>query len=121
VVALDIFADGRHLVIDVGITTVYKNTMLHQVATIPGYAAKQAEDRKFLKDRTSSQPIAASNGGQHVLVLFAMEDGGRLGAHAEALLRALAIAAISKGRTPPMTRRMMDAPHTMQVSMWVRH
>jgi len=93
------------------------NTMLHKVATVPGYAAKQAEDRKFLADMTSSQPIAASNGGHHVLVPFAMEDGGRLGAHAQALLRALAIAAIFKGRTPPMVGRMMDAPHPIQISM----
>jgi hypothetical protein len=121
VVALDSFADGRHLVIDAIITTIYKNTALHQVATIPGYAAKQAEDRKFLADMTSSHPIAASNGGHHVLVPFAMEDGGMLGAHARVLLRALAIAALSKGRTPPMARSVMDAPHPMHVSMRVRH
>jgi len=60
--------------------------VLHQVANIPGYAAKQAEDRKFLAGMSSKQPIAASNGDQHVLVPFAMADGGILGAHAHALL-----------------------------------
>ena len=40
VVALDFFADGRHLVIDAVLTTVYRNTGLQKVATIPGFAAK---------------------------------------------------------------------------------
>jgi hypothetical protein len=44
VVAQDFFADGRHLVIDVVMTTVYTNAVLEKVATVPGYAAKQAED-----------------------------------------------------------------------------
>ena len=120
VVALDFFADGRHLVIDAVVPMVYKNTALQQVATILGYAAKQAEDKKFFADRTSSQPIASYNGGLPVLVPFAMEDGGRLGAHVQALLRALALAALSKGGIPPTARRMVDAPRPMQVSMWDR-
>ena len=97
-----------------------RNTVLQQVANIPRYAAKQTEDMKVLADMTSSQPIAASHGRQHVLAPFAMEDGGRLGAHAQALLRALAISALSKGRAPPMAGRMVDAPYPMQVFMWVR-
>ena len=44
IVALDFFANGRHFVIDALMTTVYRNTVLEKVATIPGYAAKQAED-----------------------------------------------------------------------------
>jgi len=36
VVAMDFFADGRHLVIDAVMTTVYMNTVLEKVATIPG-------------------------------------------------------------------------------------
>jgi len=40
VVALDFFAYGCHLVIDVVMTTVYKNTVLQHVASIPVYAAK---------------------------------------------------------------------------------
>ena len=54
VVALDFFADGRHLVVDAVMTTVYRNTVLKKVATVPGYAAKQAEDRKLLADKASS-------------------------------------------------------------------
>jgi len=42
VVVLDFFRDGQHLVIDVVVTTVHRNTVLHQVSTIPGYVAKQA-------------------------------------------------------------------------------
>ena len=49
-----------------------------------------------------------------------MEDGGRLGAHAQTLLRALTTSALSKGRTPSIARRMADAPHPMHVCMWVR-
>jgi len=54
------------------------------------------------------------------MVPFAMEDGGGLGPHARSLLRALAIASLSKERIPPMARRLVDATHPMQVSMWVR-
>lgn len=53
VVALDFFADGRHLIVDAFMTTVYMNTVLEKVATVPGYAAKHAEDMKFLADKTS--------------------------------------------------------------------
>ena len=76
---------------------------------------------KFLEDKTSVQPIAAPHVGQLVLVPFAMEDGGMLGAHAQALQRALATSALFKGKTPPVARRMTDAPHPMLVNMWVRH
>ena len=82
VVALDFSADGCHLVIDDVVTTVYRNTVLEKVATVLGYAAKQAEDKKFHANRTSSKPISLLHGGPHILVLFAIADGGRLGAHA---------------------------------------
>jgi hypothetical protein len=120
VVALDFFAEGRHLVIDAVMTTVYRNTILEKVATVPGFAAKQAEDRKLLADRTSTQPISAVHGGPHILVPFAIEDGGRLGAHAQALLRSLATAALAKGRAPPFARGVDNITHNMQVSLWVR-
>ncbi len=88
--------------------------------TIPGYAAKQTEKKKFLADMTSRQPIAAMHGGPHILVPFAIEDGGRLGAHAQALLRALATSALAKGRTPPFAKSVEDMTHPMLVSRWVR-
>ena len=82
---------GRHLVIDVALCTVYRNVILAQTCSIPGYAAKMAEDRKFYNDKKSSHPVSSKYGGDHVLVPFAMEDGrGTLGAHALALLKQLA-------------------------------
>ncbi len=117
---MDFFADGRHLVIDAVMTTVYKNTVMEKVATVPGFAAKQAEDKKFLAGRTSSQPISATHGGPHVLVPFAVEDGGRLGDHAQALLRALAASALAKGRMYPFARGVEDMTSPMLVSPWVR-
>ncbi|WP_210160275.1 hypothetical protein, partial [Escherichia coli] len=36
VVVLDFFRDGQHMVIDAMVTTLYRNTVLHQVSTIPG-------------------------------------------------------------------------------------
>ena len=102
VVALDFFADGRHLVIDAVMTTVYMNTVLENVATIPSVGAKQAENRKFLADKTYTQPISMVHGGPHILIPLAIEDGGRLGEHAQALLRSLATTALAKERTPPL-------------------
>ena len=117
---MDFFADGRSTVVDAVMTIVFRNTVLEKVATVPGYAAKQAEDRNFLADRTSRQPIYAVNGGPHILVPFAIEDGGRLGAHAQALLRALATASLTKGRTPPFAKGAEQMTHNMLVSLWVR-
>ena len=58
-----------------------------------------AEDiKKFKADEKSSQPVSCKHGGDHVLVPFAMEDGGTLGAHAQALLKTLAEYAVSAGR-----------------------
>jgi hypothetical protein len=74
VVVSDFFRDGQHLVIDAVVTIVYRTTVLHQVSTIPGYAAKQAEDRKFDADKSSVEPVASIHGGPHVLVPFALED-----------------------------------------------
>jgi hypothetical protein len=71
VVALDFFVEDRHLVIDAVVTTMYMITLLQKEASIPGLAAKQAEDKKFLAYRTSSHPIAAPHGvdgGPHVLI-----------------------------------------------------
>ena len=51
------------------------------------------------------------------MVLFAMEEGNRLGAHALALLRALAIVALEKGRRPHFAHKAVGLfAHTL-VSM----
>ena len=35
------------MVVDAVVTTVYRNVILKYASTTPGYATKQAEDRKF--------------------------------------------------------------------------
>jgi hypothetical protein len=64
------------------------------------------ENRKFLREKTSRQPIAAPHCGRHVLVPFAIEDSGRLGAHTQTLLKALTGATLAKGRTPPSDKKI---------------
>ena len=115
---------GRHLVIDAVIPTVYRNTILSATSLIPGHVAKLAEDKKFKADEpdeVSSQPVSCKHdGGDHVLVPFAMEDGGTLlGAHAHALLKTLAEHAVSAGRySSPDSRSPLSPP--MQVSLWMQ-
>ncbi len=95
--------------------------MLHKVSTVPGFATNQAEDRKFLADMTSRQPIAVAHGGPHILAPFAIEDGGRMGAHAQALLMVLATTALAKGTRPPFARGGgEDLTHPMLLALWVR-
>ncbi len=77
------------------------------------------EDRKFVAGRTSRQPIVAPHGGFHALVSFAIEDGGRLGGHAQALMRAMAMSPLAKHMTPLAGRRAADSPHPMLISLWV--
>jgi hypothetical protein len=118
VVVPDFFAEGSHMVVDVVVTTFYRNTILRHAALVPGYAAKQAEDRKFQVDRASTQLIAI-HGDPHILVPFAMEDGGRLGAHAFHLLMALEIVALDKERRPPFAYRAGGLSTPTLVSLWV--
>ena len=119
VVVLDFYGLGRHLVIDAVISTVYRNTILTAASMIPGHVAKLAEDKKFKADAKSSQPVSCKHGGDHVLVPFAMEDGGTLGAHAQALLKTLAEYAVSAGRySSPDSRSPLSPP--MQVSLWMQ-
>ncbi len=81
-VVLDFAEGGRHLVFDGVITTVYRNTILSKVAAIPGFATKHVEDRKFKADADSLHLVSSLHGGRHRrLIPFAMEDGGRIGAH----------------------------------------
>jgi hypothetical protein len=83
IVVLDFHAPGRHLLLDGVVTIVYRNTRQKEAGEILGYAAKQVEDMKFYADKTTSErPVARIHGGLHTLVPFAVEDGGRLGAHA---------------------------------------
>ncbi len=120
VIVLDFFRDGQHLVLDAVVTTIYRNTVLHQVSTVPRYAAKQDEDMKFYADRTSTDPIASIHGAPHVLVPFALEDGGRLGSHAQALLRSFATLAVEKRRRPPRAYRDSSSSAPTLASLWVQ-
>ena len=88
-VVLDYNTPGRHLVLYGVGTTVYRNSILYRVAAVPGFASKQVEDTKFKADMTSAHPISAAYGGRHAFVPFAMADGGRIGAHGQAVLRML--------------------------------
>jgi hypothetical protein len=54
IVVLDFAEGGRHLNIDGVVTIVYRNSVLSQVAFVPGFAAKQVEDMKFKADEDSS-------------------------------------------------------------------
>jgi len=105
IVMSDYTAPGKHLLLDVVVTTVYMNTRQRETRAIPGYAAKLAEDRKVYAYKTSERPVARIHGGRHTLVPFAVEDGGRLGAHAQSLLRATCPsgAGSQPGKEKPLT------------------
>ena len=119
-VVLDFADGGRHLIIDGVVTTVYKNTILPRVASIPGFAGKQVEDKKFKADADSSHLVSISHGGRHRFVPFAMEDLGRIGAHGQATLRMLAEYVVAKGKGPPMSARAAPLKPFEAVAMWVR-
>ena len=101
---LDFATEGKHLIIDGSVTSLYRNCIISRVAAAPGFAAKQAEDMEFKVDADSPTPGGATNQGCHTFVPFALEDGGRMGANARAALRMLAEYAVSKGRLPPSAR-----------------
>jgi hypothetical protein len=81
---------------------------------------KHDDNKKILADMNSTEPIVSIHGGQHVKVPFAIEDGGRLGAHALSLLRALTTVAMEKGRRPPLAYSKAMAPLAPTLaSLWV--
>ena len=119
-VVLDFANGGRHLIIDGVVTTVYRNSIFSKVASIPGYAAKQVEVRKFKADADSPNPVSTCHGGQHSLVPFALEDGGRIGAHGQAMLRMLAEYDVANGKMPPLPARAAPLLPPEAVAKWVR-
>ena len=106
---------GRHLLIDATVASVYCLAMLKPGCfDKPGLAAAKAEARKFSDDAKSASPV----GGQHRLVPFAVEESGRFGRHALALLRELADRGVKDGFLKPPTS--WRAPkHSSVVSHWV--
>jgi hypothetical protein len=95
IVVLDFAEGGRPLIMDGVVTIVYRNNIISKVAAVPGFAAKQVEDKKLKANADSPRPVAAAHGGRHMLVPFAVEDGGRIGAHGHASLRMLAEYAVA--------------------------
>ena len=99
---------------------MYRYSILSRVATVPGFAAKQVEDTKFKADMTSAHPISTANGGRHTFVPFAIEDGGRIGAHGQVVMRMLGEHAVAKGKIPPGPKNATPPSSPVAVSLWVR-
>ena len=79
------------------VTTAYMNTRQRETREIPRYEVKLVEDKKFYADKISEQRAAMIHGGRHTcLVPFAVEDSGKLGAHAQTFLRSLAERVVRK-------------------------
>ena len=106
--------------VDAVVATVYCNTIFKGASTIPSHASKQVEDHKFKAGHVSTKPISSIHGGPHVLVPFAMENGGRLGAHALALLRALVVVVLDKERHSSFAYRSSGSSVPTLVSFWVQ-
>lgn len=93
---------GQHLLVDVSGTTVGRNGCIREVCQDPRPCSTppgEAEKEKFDDDKKSGDPVDSRG---HRLVPFVVEDGGRLGQHALALLRELAERGVREGklRTP---------------------
>jgi hypothetical protein len=124
IVVLDYIAPGKQLQLDGVVTTVSRNTRMSETTTIPGFATKLVEDKKLYTDKTSERPVTAIHRGRHTLILFAMEDGGRLGAHAQSFLCFLARRAVHQGRRSRAPSRdlsgaILRGDGATQVSLWV--
>ena len=83
----------RDVIIDVtvaGVVAPARSASHAQYITTPGAAARQAEALKFRQDLNSSRPLRSVH---RFIPLFAVEEFGRLGDHAEAFLFEMATAA----------------------------
>ena len=102
VIALHFFGDGQHLLIDVAFTTVWSNTNVSHYCSFPGAAALERELDKINTDKRSVNPVSRVFGGDHVLVPYVVEDGGRAGEQGQAVLKLLAERAVAEGhiKTP---------------------
>ena len=121
---------GKHLLLDGVVTTIYRNTRHRETMTIHGYASKLVEYKKLYADKISERHVAKIHGGRHTLVPFAVVDGGRLGAHAQSFQRSLVERAVHqcrKSRTPSrdpcgVIRRNDGVTHvSLWVQRWQRH
>ena len=113
VVWKDFYGEGRHLVVDCCCTSVRRDEIEAQFDD-PGCAVRAAEKRKFDNDDLSSRPVSTDG---HVLVPFVVEDGGRFGDHALALLWNLALRGAGPGGSlTPRPGRL--APTTTATASW---
>ena len=106
---------GRHLLIDGSIVGVFTNTTARDSSRTRGHAAACKEDEKLAADAASPTPVSL----RHRLVPAVVEEGGRLGAHFQALLRELAERGVRLGtlKAPPS---WPDVPPPTVVAYWVR-
>jgi hypothetical protein len=93
---------------------------MSKVVVIPGFAAKQVEEKKFKADKDPLHPMSVVHGGRHKLISFAMKDGGRIGARSQAALRMLAEHVVAKEKLPPMSARAAPLLLLEAVAMWTR-
>jgi len=126
IMVLDYHAPGRHLLLDDVVTTVYMNIRQRETGEISGYAAKLVEDTNFTPTRPQNGSLPGSVVGCTLCsYLFALEDGGRLGAHAHAFLRSLAGRVFHHGRrsrSPACdpSGNILRSDGATHVSLWVQ-
>jgi hypothetical protein len=118
-VVLDFTTHGSHRILDGVVTIVYKNSILTKVVAVLGFAAKKVEDTKFKFEQISAHPVSVAHGKRHMFVPFAMEDGGKIGAHGHAVLSMLAEHAVAKGKLPPRPRNVTPPSPPVAISFWV--
>jgi hypothetical protein len=58
IVVLDCAATGKHLFLDGVVTSTYKSTRPRGTGSIPGYAVKLVEHRKYYADKKSERPMS---------------------------------------------------------------
>ena len=116
---LHFLGPGQHILIDVSITGVYRDAVLDDVSRIPGFAAKAREDAKLDEDFRSASPVSQCHGGRHRLVPFVLEEGGRFGDHALALLSEIAELGAQSGKLKAPESWASSSPNAAS-AYWVR-
>ena len=121
---LHFLGPGQHLLIDVSITGVYyRDAVLDDVSRIPGFAANKArEDAKLDEDFRSASPVSQCHGGRHRLVVvpFVLEEGGRVGDHALALLSEIAELGAQAGKLNKAPESWASSSPNAASAYWVR-
>jgi len=102
--------DGQLLLVDLSVTSIFRSAA-HEPSAGPGSLAASAESAKLSKYRLVQR---------HRVVPFVLEDGGRLGEHARALLIELAKLAARNGKCPkdPSTGQLRIAQLVDKWCQW---